>query len=172
MQWLVIWDATAAMWRHCDRLNIHDFSNWIWNTKAMEIYYPCLPCYNSASVSALVFVKSILLSIYVELWKQVNNIRISSMLFIYETFLKTVPHLCAYLYAKFPNKNVACGAEWQLSLDNFRQHVICVSGVNGGQMKYPDSKVHGANMGPTWVLSAPDGPHVGPMNLAIRVCLR
>ena len=23
----------------------------------------------------------------------------------------------------------------------------------------PDSKVHGANMGPTWVLSAPDGPH-------------
>ena len=34
---------------------------------------------------------------------------------------------------------------------------------------YPDSKVHGANMGPTWVLSAPDGPHVGPMNLAIRV---
>ena len=32
----------------------------------------------------------------------------------------------------------------------------------------PDSKVHGANMGPTWVLSAPDGPHVGSMNLAIR----
>ena len=24
-------------------------------------------------------------------------------------------------------------------------------------------------MGPTWVLSAPDGPNVGPMNLAIRV---
>ena len=23
-------------------------------------------------------------------------------------------------------------------------------------------------MGPTWDLSAPDGPHVGPMNLAIR----
>ena len=32
----------------------------------------------------------------------------------------------------------------------------------------PDSKVHGANMGPTWVLSAPDRPHVGPVNLAIR----
>ena len=31
---------------------------------------------------------------------------------------------------------------------------------------YPDNKVHGANMGPTWVLSAPDGPHVGPMNFA------
>ena len=32
----------------------------------------------------------------------------------------------------------------------------------------PDSKVHGANMGLTWVLSAPDGPHVCPTNLAIR----
>ena len=32
----------------------------------------------------------------------------------------------------------------------------------------PDSKVHGANMGPTWALSAPSGPHLGPMNLAIR----
>ena len=32
----------------------------------------------------------------------------------------------------------------------------------------PDSKVHGANMEPTCVLSAPDGPHTSPMNLAIR----
>ena len=31
----------------------------------------------------------------------------------------------------------------------------------------PDSKVRGANMGPTWALSAPDGPHVAPMNLDI-----
>ena len=34
---------------------------------------------------------------------------------------------------------------------------------------FHDSKVHGANMGPTWVLSSPGGPHVGPMNLAIWV---
>ena len=31
-----------------------------------------------------------------------------------------------------------------------------------------DSKVNGANIRPTWVLSAPDGPHVGPTNLTIR----
>ena len=37
--------------------------------------------------------------------------------------------------------------------------------------QYPDSKGHRANMGPTWVLSAPDGPHVGPMILAIRVLI-
>ena len=30
-----------------------------------------------------------------------------------------------------------------------------------------DSNVHGANMGPTWVLSALDGPHVDPRNHAI-----
>ena len=42
-------------------------------------------------------------------------------------------------------------------------------GCNFSFITYPVSKVHGANMGPTWVLSAPDGPHVGPMNLAIRV---
>ena len=38
----------------------------------------------------------------------------------------------------------------------------------GTQWHNPESRVHGPNMGPTWVLSAPDGPHVGPMNLAIR----
>ena len=27
-------------------------------------------------------------------------------------------------------------------------------------------------MGPTWVLSAPDGPHIGPMNLSIRGYLK
>ena len=38
------------------------------------------------------------------------------------------------------------------------------------QISNPDRKIHVANMGPTWVLSAPGGPHVGPMNLAIREC--
>ena len=32
----------------------------------------------------------------------------------------------------------------------------------------PDSKVHGANMGPTWRQQDPSGPHVGSMNFAIR----
>ena len=34
---------------------------------------------------------------------------------------------------------------------------------------YPDSKVHGANMGPIWGRQDPDGPHVGPMNFATWV---
>ena len=31
----------------------------------------------------------------------------------------------------------------------------------------PDSKAHGANMGPIWGRQDPGGPHVGPMNFAI-----
>ena len=33
----------------------------------------------------------------------------------------------------------------------------------------PDNKVRGANMGPIWGRQGPDGPHVGPMNVAIVI---
>ena len=42
------------------------------------------------------------------------------------------------------------------------------SNQNDESVYAPDSKIHVANMGPTWVLSAPGGPRVGPMNLAVR----
>ena len=35
------------------------------------------------------------------------------------------------------------------------------------RQEIPDSKVHGANMGPIWGRQDPGGPHVGPMSLAI-----
>ena len=35
----------------------------------------------------------------------------------------------------------------------------------------PDSKVHVANMGPTWILSAPDGPMLAPSTLLSRMFL-
>ena len=37
-----------------------------------------------------------------------------------------------------------------------------------GSPRLPKSKVHGANVGSTWVLSAIGGPQFGPKNLAIR----
>ena len=40
------------------------------------------------------------------------------------------------------------------------------------QLQYPDSKVHGANMGHIWGRQDPGGPHVGLMNLAIWVITR
>ena len=47
---------------------------------------------------------------------------------------------------------------------------ISVTGSKlGSPGTYPDSKVHGANMGPIWGRQGPGGPHVGPMNFAIWV---
>ena len=45
----------------------------------------------------------------------------------------------------------------QINIDHYKSMVA------------PDSMGHGANMGPTWGLQDPGRPHVGPMNLAIRV---
>ena len=61
-------------------------------------------------------------------------------------------------------KSVSCSLK-SLVTQLFDQQLIYLD-ITGNII--PDSKVHGANMGPTWVLSAPNEPHVGPMNLAIR----
>ena len=50
--------------------------------------------------------------------------------------------------------------------DDFLAMMLC----NEKFGKVYGAKVYGANMGPTRVLSAPRGPHVGPINLVIRVC--
>ena len=53
------------------------------------------------------------------------------------------------------------------------KHVSCsnlkITVIGVSWLPYPDSKVHGAIMGPTWGWQDPGGPHVGPMNLAIWV---
>ena len=59
--------------------------------------------------------------------------------------------------------------QWGISKLHSHKVMLCnYPSMLQRQRRIPDSKVHGANMGPTWVLSAPDGPHVGPMNLAMR----
>ena len=40
------------------------------------------------------------------------------------------------------------------------------TGIVPNLSNLPDSKVHGANMGPIWGRQDPGGLHVGPMNLA------
>ena len=57
---------------------------------------------------------------------------------------------------------------WSMCMTTLQVHMAwCLNSINF-VLIFPYSKVHGANMGPIWVLSAPDGPCVGPMNLAIR----
>ena len=47
---------------------------------------------------------------------------------------------------------------------NKQKHVNIITSQLTNKLA-PNKKVHGANMGITWALSAPDGPHVRPMNL-------
>ena len=91
----------------------------------------------------------------------------------YDTHLKVLVHVRAWCgYALFTfvcHCDVAIHA-WKRS--HRRRPRRFVAGDFGwyrqlfGFNDYPDSKVHEASLGPTWVLSAPDGP----MNLAIWVC--
>ena len=38
--------------------------------------------------------------------------------------------------------------------------------IHHTEVTFPDSKVHGASIGPMWCRQDPGGPHVGPMKLA------
>ena len=61
---------------------------------------------------------------------------------------------------------------WSRDKKTYHQQFLVVSATFHMDIKStPDNKVHGANMWPTWVLSAPDRPHVGPINLAVRVSM-
>ena len=44
--------------------------------------------------------------------------------------------------------------------------MTCSSGIMTF-LSAPDSKAHGAKMGPIWGRQDPGGPHVGPMNFAL-----
>ena len=48
-------------------------------------------------------------------------------------------------------------------------YMVALSHNDGSrkEQRIPDSKVHGANMGPIWGRQDPGGSHVGPMNCAI-----
>ena len=64
---------------------------------------------------------------------------------------------------------------WQLTKHTRRSSSIVIDQAlrqTSGNTRWwrhhvPDSKVHGANMGPIWGRQDPGGPHVGPMNFAV-----
>ena len=59
---------------------------------------------------------------------------------------------------------------WVVSTKLSARSAVCLSPPNMSRPDHciPDSKVYESHMGPTWVLSAPYGPHVVPMNHANR----
>ena len=63
---------------------------------------------------------------------------------------------------------------WSLLLNNKgrgelhapREFLLCYRDYWGSYTS-PDSKIHGANMGPIWGRQDPGGPHVGPVNFTV-----
>ena len=84
-----------------------------------------------------------------------------------------------WINAGIVNSTLRNKLQWNISQnlhiliqENALENVICEmkfvwASMCLGGIHILDSTVHGANMGHTWVLSAPDGPRVCPMNLAI-----
>ena len=74
------------------------------------------------------------------------------------------------------------GCIW-MHVDSDQSHTVCIPYIwentvfiqdqkkPAPENAYPDSKVHGANMGPDWGRQDPGGPHVCPMNPVIWVVL-
>ena len=73
-----------------------------------------------------------------------------------DTFNRAQSLICNILHEHLHINN---SIRYPFRVVDFRFHLISSA---------PDSKVHGANMRPIWVLSASGEPHVGAMNLAIR----
>ena len=94
---------------------------------------------------------------YAKYWSCNNALKIECALFLFIVF-----SICHKLLPTIYNVSVNI-------LPIMRKYTHSYSPLLKGT--YPDSKVHEASTGPTWVLSAPDGPHVSPMNLAIRVVI-
>ena len=103
-----------------------------------------------------------------------KNINIKSRGFVYHVNCSQpsiMKAICPLLWQMIFATGIKWPSEWHLyqrktSWNSWRKHTITIHTSLPGSN--PDSNVHGANMGPTWVLSAPDGPHVGHMKLAIR----
>ena len=70
-------------------------------------------------------------------------------------YLKSLIAKCIYIHIKY--------CHWKGWFAELNLHYMSVKSHS-----IQDSKIHGVIMGPTWILSAPDGPHVGPMNPVIR----
>ena len=61
------------------------------------------------------------------------------------------------------------GFQLNLEFPDFETSIHLPISQRVGDQQFPDSKVLGANMGPTWDRQDPGGPLVGPMNLVIWV---
>ena len=90
------------------------------------------------------------------------------LVYLYHIYLKTCVITLVEIKDRVSLATIthACfSCDWNFYCVRFQTH--STTDIVGISSEIANSNIHGANMGPTWVLSAPDGPHVGPMNLSI-----
>ena len=82
--------------------------------------------------------------------------------------LKDGIYIYIYIYIYNIKLCLCCSAFWSM-LARIASYYMIIIWIEHQSVTSAESKVHEPNMETTWVLSAPDGPNIGPMNLAIRV---
>ena len=75
------------------------------------------------------------------------------------------------IYSTFILWNVKLPLIWHSIVNKYTNLAVWSSSVVCRKEINPDSKVHGANMGPTWVLSAPDWPMLAPWTFLSRYAM-
>ena len=84
----------------------------------------------------------------------------------YEPWLRCISRLYGIIYGGYGMDNGDTQQHVWYKLDHNKGHKLTPLLLLMIPFSiYPESKVHGANTGPNWDLSAPEGPHVGPWNL-------
>ena len=84
----------------------------------------------------------------------------------YWIFLKSIR--CLEQYIKTTQASVILAIDWWVTSESCH-HDEQPSEKTAYSLPYPDSKIHGTNVGPTWGRQDPGWPHVGHTKLAIWV---
>ena len=166
--------------------NQYDISKWITHKRDCNLnYYTgiCMPKNALINVGLLLRLKKTTRATVIcmlQIWlltitHQSNWFNESNAIYFACCCLIT-PHILMFIHAKyFLLEGIEIGRFFQLLITNnakvwrFLHSRTLGKGrsINKCRKHFPgipDSKVRGANMGPTWVLSAPGVPHVGPEN--------
>ena len=116
----------------------------------------CFPLpYFPLSTSALFLLSTLVLRLYIDVVLSLSNIKMSSYQYrISHCGDKTVVR-SSYLHNGISYTGKITSLYW------IRAQYLW------SHCRNPDSKAHGANMGPIWGWQDPCGHHVGPMNFAI-----
>ena len=90
-----------------------------------------------------------------------------SLSFVWFSCIHVHAHIHFWLHVLAKTRSIVSFAICHVNWEPSTRGKDSSSGINNGGSSNPDSKIHGAIMGPNWGRQDPGWPHVGPMSLAI-----